>query len=238
MRAIHRARRNRSGPTAGQDAGEGDAIGQRGGRRLAVEPYIEVDLTAQPPGDEVVTYTQLAAGIDASLNGRRSAGTVSLRYERNFGWGDATDSDTLTGVARGSFEVVPRTVTLEAGALAARTSIDGSGANVFTGQNNSDFTTQTYSVYAGPRVQTRVDDVEVTGQYLIGYTKVESPDVITANGNAVDVFDESISQQAQARAGFAPGTYLPVGVGVGAGYFREDIDTLDQRVIDATSAPT
>ena len=227
---------NASGQGAGQGEGE-EAVGERrGGRRLAVEPYIEASqiLTAQlSPGNDVVTYTQLAAGVDASLNGRRSAGTVSLRYERNFGWGDAADSDTITGVARGSLEVVPRTVTLEAGALAARTSIDGSGANVFTGQNNADFTTQTYSVYAGPRVQTRVDDVEVTGQYLIGYTKVESPDVITANGDPVDVFDESVSQQAQARAGFAPGTYLPVGVGVGAGYYREDVNTLDQRVIDA-----
>ena len=227
-----------SGGSASSGAQEegGEAGTRSGGRRLAVQPYIEASqiLTAQlSPGDDVVTYTQLAAGVDASINGRRSAGTVSLRYERNFGWGNASDSDTITGIARGSFEVVPRTVTLEAGALAARTSVDGSGANVFTGQNNADFTTQTYSAYAGPRVQTRVDDVEVTGQYLIGYTRVESPDVVTANGNAVDVFDESVSQQAQARAGFAPGTYLPIGVGVGAGYFREDIDTLDQRVIDA-----
>lgn len=227
-----------SGGSASSGAQEeaGEAGTRSGGRRLAVQPYIEASqiLTAQlSPGDDVVTYTQLAAGVDASINGRRSAGTVSLRYERNFGWGDASDSDTVSGIARGSFEVVPRTVTLEAGALAARTSVDGSGANVFTGQNNADFTTQTYSAYAGPRVQTRVDDVEVTGQYLIGYTRVESPDVVTANGNAVDVFDESVSQQAQARAGFAPGTYLPVGLGVGAGYFREDIDTLDQRVIDA-----
>ena len=227
-----------SGDSASSGAQEegGEAGTRSGGRRLAVQPYIEASqiLTAQlSPGDDVVTYTQLAAGVDASINGRRSAGTVSLRYERNFGWGNASDSDTITGIARSSFEVVPRTVTLEAGALAARTSVDGSGANVFTGQNNADFTTQTYSAYAGPRVQTRVDDVEVTGQYLIGYTRVESPDVVTANGNAVDVFDESVSQQAQARAGFAPGTYLPIGVGVGAGYFREDIDTLDQRVIDA-----
>ena len=227
-----------SGGSASSGAQEegGEAGTRSGGRRLAVQPYIEASqiLTAQlSPGDDVVTYTQLAAGVDASINGRRSAGTVSLRYERNFGWGNASDSDTITGIARSSFEVVPRTVTLEAGALAARTSVDGSGANVFTGQNNADFTTQTYSAYAGPRVQTRVDDVEVTGQYLIGYTRVESPDVVTANGNAVDVFDESVSQQAQARAGFAPGTYLPIGVGVGAGYFREDIDTLDQRVIDA-----
>jgi len=227
-----------SGGSASSGAQEegGEAGTRSGGRRLAVQPYIEASqiLTAQlSPGDDVVTYTQLAAGVDASINGRRSAGTVSLRYERNFGWGNASDSDTITGIARGSFEVVPRTVTLEAGALAARTSVDGSGANVFTGQNNADFTTQIYSAYAGPRVQTRVDDVEVTGQYLIGYTRVESPDVVTANGNAVDVFDESVSQQAQARAGFAPGTYLPIGVGIGAGYFREDIDTLDQRVIDA-----
>ena len=91
-----------SGGSASSGAQEegGEAGTRSGGRRLAVQPYIEASqiLTAQlSPGDDVVTYTQLAAGVDASINGRRSAGTVSLRYERNFGWGDAADSDTLTG---------------------------------------------------------------------------------------------------------------------------------------------
>jgi hypothetical protein len=71
------------GANASRQGDGEEALGERrGGRRLAVEPYIEASqiLTAQvSPGNDVVTYTQLAAGVDASLNGPRSAGTVSLR---------------------------------------------------------------------------------------------------------------------------------------------------------------
>ena len=218
-----------------QDEEEGDGD-RRTGRRVTVQPYVEASqiVTAQlSPGDDVVTYTQVAAGVDAAIQGRNSGGSVSLRYEHNFGWDDAADSDTISGVARGYMTIVPQAVTLEAGALASRTTVTNDGTNVFTGQNNLDNTSQVYSAYVGPNVQTRVDDVEITGNYRLGYTRVESPDFVAAPGQSADVFDESVSHSAQARAGFAPDTYLPVGLGVGAGYFREDVNNLDQRVEDA-----
>ena len=50
----------------------------------------------------------------------------------------------------------------------------------------------------------------------------------------VDLFDDSVSHSANVRAGTRPGQPgLPVGLGVGAGYYQEDISNLDQRVRDA-----
>ena len=44
-----------------------------------VQPYIEVNqvLTAQlTPGDEVLTFTQIAAGVDTTIQGRNSVASV------------------------------------------------------------------------------------------------------------------------------------------------------------------
>ncbi|MBU1253711.1 MAG: preprotein translocase subunit YajC [Alphaproteobacteria bacterium] len=206
------------------------------GRRLSVEPYIEASqiLTAQlSPFDDVLTYTQVAAGVDASYIGRNSGASVSLRYEHNFGYGDASDSDTVSGIARGYTTLVPQVLTLEAGALASRTTVTSGGANVFAGQNNLDNSSQTYSAYIGPNLSAEIDRVDITGNYRLGYTRVDSPDFVAPGGSPADVFDESVTHSAQLRAGTQPGEYLPVGIGVGGGYFREDIDNLDQRVIDS-----
>ncbi|RIV88723.1 preprotein translocase subunit YajC [Aurantiacibacter zhengii] len=217
----------------GADAGRDERT-----RRADIAPYIEASqvVTAQlQPGDDVLTYTQLAAGVDATIAGRNSAASASLRYERDIGYGDAVDSDTVSGIARASVGLVRQGITLEAGGLASRTSVDASGFSSI-GQigGNEDSTSQIYSVYAGPSVQTRSGPVEISGQYRLGYTRVESPDaVVVAPGeDAVDIFDDSVTHNAALRVGLAPGTVAPVGVGVGAGWNRQDISNLDQRIDD------
>ena len=53
-----------------------------GGGRTSIDPYIEANSIASwqiSPGSDVVTYTQLAAGVDASIAGRNNGGSVSLR---------------------------------------------------------------------------------------------------------------------------------------------------------------
>lgn len=223
-------------PVFAQSAG-GEAP-QQGGRRVSVEPYIEAAqvLSAElSPGNDVVTYSRLAAGVDVGFGGRYTEGSVSLRYERRIGYGDVRDGDTVTGLARTSLALIPRALTIEAGAMAARTSVSGGGATSVGGSAFDDSSaSQVYAAYAGPSFQTNVDELEVTGGYRIGYSRVEEPDlVVLAPGDEpVDIFDDSLSQQAAVRAGFAPGTVMPIGVGVGGGWNREDVSNLDQRLDD------
>lgn len=219
-------------PLMAQD--QGQAEGQQSG--TFVQPYIEVNqvLTAQlTPGDDVLTFTQIAAGVDTTIAGRNSVASVSVRYERNIGYGDAVDTDAISGIARGSLAIVPRAVSFEAGALASRTRIDGGGGVTPNPLVAEDQTSEIYSVYAGPTIATRAGALDITGSAFVGYNRIEVNDAFIADdGDAIDVFDESVTYAGQVRVGTQPGNGLPIGVGVGAGGFQEDVDTLDQRVRD------
>ncbi|MBW8753134.1 MAG: preprotein translocase subunit YajC [Sphingomonadales bacterium] len=215
--------------------------GSRGGRHssnygVKVTPYIEAAqlVTSElSPGDDTLTYSMVAAGVDASVAGRNNGASVSLRYEHRFGWGRAQDDDTVSGLANGYATVVPG-VTVHAGALAARSRVERDGSAVLSPLDNGDAVTQVYSVYAGPSLATHAGVVAVNANYRIGYTKVDSPDALVAAPGQppVDLFDDSVVQIADAHAGVAPGAVLPVGFGIGAKYYREDISNLDQRVKD------
>lgn len=226
-----------TGAAGAQDRSGSEPSAQSRPQRIELHPYVEADQIVSwqfTPTDDVVTYTRLAAGVDASVRGRNNGGSVSLRYERNFAWdSQRSDSDTLTGIARGYATVVPRAVTFEAGALATRTRVDGSGASAVDPIVADGQSAQTFSVYAGPNLSTRVGDVALTGNYRIGYTRVDGPDIVTAGGNAAGLFDESVTHRAVVRAGTQPGAPLPVGLGLGAGLYQEDISNLDQRIRDA-----
>lgn len=207
--------------------------------RGEITPYIEAVqvLSAElQPGNDTVTYTSVAAGVDATITGRNSAASASLRYERRFGEGKNTqDSDTVSGVARASIAVVPHAVTLEAGGLAERTHVDGTGAAslgaVFGNELNS---SQIYAGYIGPSIHTMSGPVELEGHYRFGYTRVESPDVVIAPsaGQPTDIFDESTIHAAYLRAGVRPNTIAPIGIGVGGGWNEENVSNLDQRIRD------
>ena len=224
-----------AGDAAEVDSGDGAGKVSLKGKRAYVKPYIEALQVVEAelsPGNEVLTWTSLAAGVDAGVNGANTQAAVSLRYERRFGWGNnTTDSDVISGLARASTAIVPRVLNFEAGAMAARMSVENNGSTS-SGQQFGDSVTQVYSVYAGPTLQTHMGDVGIEGNYRIGYTRVEAPDaVVQAPGQtAIDVFDESISHSAAIHLGTKPGEPLPVGLGVGAAWNREDISNLDQRV--------
>ena len=221
-------------PAQAQSSGQSED--RRAETRTSVQPYIEVNqvLTAElTPGDDILTFTQIAAGVDANVQGRASSASVSLRYARNIGYGDQVDSDNLSGVARGSLAIVPRAVTLEAGGLASRTRIDGGGGQTNNPLVAEDAESQIYSVYAGPSITTRAGLVDIAANARVGYTRVESGDApINQNGDTIDVFDESTTYNAQVRAGTRAGEALPIGIGVTAGAFQEDVSNLDQRVRD------
>ncbi|AKH41715.1 hypothetical protein FHS61_002205 [Altererythrobacter atlanticus] len=224
--------------TANAQSAPENASGKRG-PGVSIVPYIEASqvLTAElEPGSDVLTYSTVAAGVDAGFTGRNSAGTVSLRYERRIGWGDdALDGDTLSGIARTSIAVIPRALTFEAGGLAARTRVEGNGSSSLGGfGGNDDSTSQIYSIYAGPSIKTREGYLDVSAHYRFGYTRVEEPNrlVLADNAQAPDIFDESTVHMAQARMGFSPNTVLPVGLGVGGSWNEQNISNLDQRIRD------
>lgn len=236
-------------PVSAQTIGYGDASGssdtsasgkqsKSGGGAYGVDiaPYIEAAqiVTAElAPGNDVLTYTTVAAGVDASANGRNNGASVSVRYEHYFAWnGDANDSDIISGIARGYATVTPG-LQIDAGALATRTWVENSGAAFLGPVGDGDHTADVYSLYAGPTLATRVDNVSINGHYRLGYTGVESPAAfVSPDRPFVDLFDESVMQDAGLRIGTDPGDMLPIGLGAGLGYYREDISNLDQRVKD------
>ena len=224
---------------ASSDDGEADGSARpHKPQRIRITPYIEAGQVATAelsPGSRTTTYSVLAAGIDAQVRGRNNEGSLSLRYERRIGWGNnSADGDAISGVARVSAAIVPHALTIEAGGLAARSKVENNGAAVLGPLDPGSSVTQVYSVYAGPSVSTHMGDVAINGGYRIGYTRVESPDVVAiAPGQTpIDVFDDSIVHSANIHAGTRAGEALPIGIGVGAGYNREDISNLDQRVED------
>ncbi|MGN3973120.1 preprotein translocase subunit YajC [Tsuneonella sp. SYSU-LHT278] len=219
-------------PAHAQERGSDD-----GRKAVRIGPYVEAShvLAAElSPGDDTVTYSQAAVGVDASVQGRHNGGSASIRYERTFGYDDrVSDSSTLSGLARGYATVVPNALTLEAGALATRTRVEGNGAT-FTPVRSDPAESRIYSAYAGPALHTSAGEAEINANYRVGYTRAEAPDAVAlAPGAArVDVFDESVVQSANVHAGLRPGAPLPVGIGVGAGFYQEDTTTLDSRVRD------
>ncbi len=203
------------------------------GPRVAITPYIEAQqvLVADlQNGGDVLTYSTVAAGVDASIQTQRVQAQVGVRYERVIGYdGNIQGQDNISGLARGSVAVT-RGLSLEAGAIATRSKLDGRGASPSNLVGNPDNISQVYSVYAGPTFATQVGNLSVNAAYRAGYTKVESRNVgaLPPGQQAFDVFDDSVSQSAVASVGMQPGA-LPVGWSVSAGYNREDAGQLDNR---------
>ena len=220
-----------AGPALAQsDSASGSG---QGARRVVVRPYIEATqiLTADLGGGDVLTYTSLAAGVDAAVSTARINGQVSYRYERRFAYDDDIgDTDIHSGLARVEAQLT-RNVSLEAGGIATRSRSDIRGAAPGVLVGNVSNIAQVYAVYGGPNFAAQAGDVAVNANYRLGYTKVETPTFGTAatGGQRLDYYDDSIGHTATASAGFRPGTLLPVGLTASAGFDRETAGQLSQR---------
>ena len=235
---------NDSGADNGDDAvDDGDSSEGLGGMvkrtgRLRVTPYIEAQqvVTGElSPGNEVLTYSTLAAGIEANLTGRNAQAGIAVRYERRFGYGSnkVSDSDVVSGVARASVGLIPRTLFLEAGAMAARMSVNGNGSTT-PGLEIGNSSAQVYGAYIGPSLKTQLGAVDVQGHYRFGYTRVTTPNVLPVGPGQtpIDLYDEGTVHNALLHFGTKAGTVLPIGLGLGVGWNREDVSNLDQRIDD------
>ena len=122
-----------------------------------ISPYIEISqvVTDNFTTGDVLTYSQVAAGVDAAVTTHNAAAQVSYRYEHSFSWDDDVgDDDVHQGLARAAVKV-GQALTIEGGALAtrARSDIRGDAAG-FDGPQ-VDNVTQVYAFYAGPTLATR-----------------------------------------------------------------------------------
>ena len=230
--------------SGGDDAADdGDAVVDVGGfskhtGRLRITPYIEAQqvVTGElSPGNEVLTYSTLAAGVDANLTGRNAEAGVAVRYERRFGWGSnrISDSDVVSGLARASVGIIPHTLFLEGGAMAARLSVENNGSTT-PGLELGNSSAQVYGAYIGPAIKAQAGAVNVEGHYRFGYSRVTTPNAlpVAAGQTPIDLYNEGTVHNAMLHLGTHAGTVLPVGVGVGAGWIREDVSNLDQRIDD------
>lgn len=206
--------------------------------RTRIQPYIEVTqnfLKELRPGDDFVTYTALAAGVDMQLGGRRTQGSVSVRYERRFvEAGDFRDGDVISGLARVQHDLIPRTLQIQAGGIATRSRVDAQGSTLVDGSRFRDSVSQIYSLYAGPALTTHVGDVGLNSSYTVGYTKIADLDALQLVPGAArtDILNSTLVQNAQVSAGVKPGDVLPVGLTASGGWSQENISNLDQRVRD------
>ncbi|WP_136161740.1 hypothetical protein [Sphingomonas flavalba] len=201
-----------------------------------VAPYLEVDQTVVAGlgrQSEVLTYTTLAAGVDASIAGPNAEGQVSYRYEHQIGWGRrAGDSDIHSGLARGRLTVAPG-LSLEGGAIAARARSDMRGPALGLPTGGRANIAQVYSAYAGPTLVTEAGGLDVMAAYRIGYTKVDNGDpIVLAPGQArLDLFDDAVSHLATASIGMSPRA-LPLGWKLSGAWQHENAGQLSQRFDD------
>lgn len=193
--------------------------------RGEIRPYLEYNqvVSAELNGGDTLTYSVIAAGVDGHISTRRVEAQASYRYERQIGWnGDLPDTDIHTGIAQVRAEVVPGTVSVEAGALAARIGTDGRGTFV----SDRDDAAQIYSVYAGPSLATRVGDATVTADYRLGYARFDDDAAFIGVDGAR--FEEAVAHIVDVSIGMEPGP-LPIGWTVAAGHAREESGALDNR---------
>jgi len=202
-------------------------------RKVDVTPYLGVDQAVIAPlkgGGDVLTYTNVTAGLSAELRTRRVEAVADVQYNHSFGWGrEAQDQDVISGIVSGQY-AVSNGLKLNAGALGTRVRTDGL---VGAAPLNDSPTSQVYAAYFGPSYATSVGDLDLTASYRLGYARVDDDTGANfAGAPNVGRFADSVSQSLTGSVGVAPGVWLPLGIVVSAGYDREDASQLDQRFED------
>lgn len=196
-----------------------------------ITPYIEVGQILEAElnsGGDVLTYSTVAVGVDASVRDRRTEVQASYRYERYIPWErDMDDQDVHSGLVRGQMQLVPNLISIEGGALASRTRVQYSGASPEILIGDPENMTQVYSVYAGPSLATRLGILDVTADYRFGFTKVDD-EFSGGGGFNSDIVDKSTVHNASVGIGMGVGR-LPFGWNISGGWLREDANQLDQR---------
>ena len=202
-------------------------------RHKSISPYIEIGqvVTADLRSDDVLTYSTVAAGVEASIQTQRTQLQVSYRYERRISYDKKVgDDDIHSGLARAQISLAPG-FSLEGGAIATRVRSDIRGAAPGNLAGNVDNISQIYSGYVGPTYASHVGPIGVQANYRYGYTKAEAPGQtgVAPGSPPLAAFDSSQSHVVNVSAGVKAGAVLPVGVNVAAAYERDTAGQLNQK---------
>ncbi|WP_230769813.1 hypothetical protein [Sphingomonas sp. Leaf4] len=203
-------------------------------QRVDVSPYLEAGqvVAADLTNGDVVTFTQLTAGVDATVTTQRVQVQANYQYQRFFEWERGVgDSDVHSGLARANVNLL-RGLSLEGGAIATRSRSDIRGGGFGPFVNRSDVnSSQVYGLYAGPTLATRAGPFAVNATYQFGYTKAEVPGFVDlpAGQRRLDYYDEATSHLVFGSIGTRAGTLLPIGFTVSGAWTREDAGQLDQQ---------
>jgi hypothetical protein len=205
----------------------------QGETRSSVHPYLQIEqvLSADFNGGDVLTYTGVGGGIEANVQNRRVSASISYNYQKRIAWnGGIDDDDVHSGLAAVQVQVVPGTLTFDAGAMATRSHADirvpVPGARTF----DDPAVAEIYSAYAGPSLATHVGPLAVNASYRLGYVHVDDHSVsgggLPPGAPRPQNYSSSTVHNASVSVGMDPGE-LPVGWTVGAGWSRENMDKLD-----------
>lgn len=214
-------------PAAAQDRDGGQK------RRVDISPYIELSqvLTWDSVSDDVLTYTSVAAGVDAAVNTQRVTVNISGRYERQITYDNrSSDADIVTGLANAQLRVA-RGLSIDAGGIATRTRNDVRGAAPAFFTNDRSNVSNLYSAYVGPTLATGRGSIFLNAGYRFAYTKVTEPGPtgVAPGSPRLDYYDDSKFHMATVSTGFKSGTILPFGVTLSGAWTREDQGQLDGR---------
>jgi hypothetical protein len=206
-----------------------------GQTRSSVHPYLEIQqvLTADFNGGDVLTYTGVGGGVDATIENRRVQATISYNYQHRVAWNrDISDDDVHTGLAAVHVDAIPGLLGFDAGAMAARSHADIRTPVAALRTADSPNVAEIYSAYAGPTLNTRAGPLTIGAAYRLGYVYVDDHSVagggLPAGSPRVERYTSSTVQNATASVGMAPGE-LPFGWTVGGGYVREDMNRFKSR---------
>ena len=213
----------------------------RSGHKVLVLPYVEVDQILDVPlsgGGETLTYTDISAGVDASVATQRVQATIGYRYERQItethGY---PDQNVNTGIARADVVVVPNYLTIDGGALATRTrsSLNEATPAFFT-RNDYRNVSQLYALEAGPDFQHSFADLDTTAGYHVGLVHVDNGNThgfdLGPGQPSFEDYGTSYSHTLNASVGARPGTLLPFGWTLSGGYVQENQHFLKARFRD------
>jgi hypothetical protein len=210
--------------------------------RTEIHPYLQaqqvfgVDLSGNDDGSDVVTYTGVGAGVDATFDEKKLKGQIDYQYLHYFAWNHGyRDSDVHNGLGSLIYQLNPD-LSLQAAGIAARTrgAFGGGSPGLLFGDANN--TTQVFAAQIGPSWQHRFGDLTAQADYRFGWTRSNNGVGSFDLGPGLPVLQNSfttISHTADVSIGTRPGGLgLPFGWRVTGGWMRDEVHLLDGRYDD------